>query len=69
MDFEKEVKSDSDEYLNQTNRFVVKLSVMLSDPNLMKYVCWSDDGMSIVIPDSTSFEKEVLQTTKFSRWV
>jgi hypothetical protein len=73
QDYEEYLSSDEHDEIEldvrMSQRFEVKLSDMLSDPRLTKYVCWSDDGMSIVIPDSASFEKEVLQTTKFSRWV
>jgi hypothetical protein len=50
-------------------RFVRQLLDMMSDPTLEEYISWNDDGNSVVIPDSAAFEKEVLQTTKFSRWV
>jgi hypothetical protein len=48
------------------DRFDRKLYAMVSDPELEKFICWTDDGKSIVILDTKEFEREVLKTTQIA---
>jgi hypothetical protein len=47
-------------------RFDHNLYDMMSDPEMEKFICWTDDGKSIVILDTKEFEREVLKTSLFT---